>query len=189
MTPITAGTWRAGSLVRSTADWPFDWVAALDAKGELEARMRAARMGCYGRLCRSFREIAKGRPDLMTATPAELEKFHGVGPKSSRFAIMWVRPQERFAALDTHVLKWLRFLGQKAPKATPSGEEYARLERFFISEADKREFNPRLLDAMIWEHSSNCTGNGDPKDWPTWLQKEPAQPPADVLSYFKSYAA
>lgn len=29
MTPITAGTWRAGSLVRSTADWPFDWVAEI----------------------------------------------------------------------------------------------------------------------------------------------------------------
>ena len=29
MTALTAGNWRAGSLGRSTADWPFDWVAEI----------------------------------------------------------------------------------------------------------------------------------------------------------------
>ena len=29
MTTLTAGNWRTGSLGRSTADWPFDWVAEI----------------------------------------------------------------------------------------------------------------------------------------------------------------
>ena len=29
MTKLTAGNWRADSLGRSTADWPFDWVAEI----------------------------------------------------------------------------------------------------------------------------------------------------------------
>jgi hypothetical protein len=168
---------------------PYDWILHLDKAGLLEKTMRSARMGCYSRLTRSFREIAVAAPDLMTAKPEELEKLHGIGPKSSRFAIMWVRPQERFAALDTHVLKWLRFLGHEAPKATPSGENYLRLERIILEEADKRGFNPRLLDAMIWEHAANWNGVSDPRVWPPWLQKSPSPPPAEILGYFKSYAA
>lgn len=31
MITMTAGNWRAGSLVRSTADWPFDWIAEITA--------------------------------------------------------------------------------------------------------------------------------------------------------------
>ena len=167
----------------------FDWVSYLDRRGELESTMRAARMGCYNRLCRSFREIAQARPNLMTATPDELMKFHGVGPKSAKFAIMWVRPLERFAALDTHVLKWLRYLGHDAPRATPSGEKYKALETIFIAEADRRGFNPRLLDAMIWEHASNYSGESDRTSWPSWLQRDPSPPPPEVLAYFQSYAS
>lgn len=168
---------------------PYDYVSFLDRSGALEVKLRDARAGSYGRLTECFRQIAKTRPDLMTVRPEELEVFHGIGPKSSRFAILWVRPQERFAALDTHILKWLRFVGYAAPKATPSGEKYAALERIFISEADRRGFNPRLLDAMIWEYAANWTGRSDPTTWPAWLQKDPANPPPDVLAYFKSYAA
>lgn len=170
--------------------------------------MRNAKMGCYRKLERSFREIAAGKPDLRTARPHELERYHGVGRKTSRFAIMWIRPQERFAALDTHVLKWLRFIGHDAPKATPPGEAYERLERIFIQEADRRGFNPRLLDAMIWCHASTLIGRGDPfyvrmhgvllrgqsvasdegQLWPAWLRKEPAIPPPLILEYFHEFA-
>lgn len=169
--------------------WPFDWIRLLDDAGKLDEHMRSSRMGCYARLVRSFREIATARPDLLTATPEQLEAFHGVGPKTARFAIMWVRPKERFAALDTHVLKWLRFLGHKAPKSTPAGMEYARFEKIVIGEADRRGIGPRMLDAMIWEHASGYSGAADPTTWPEWLQKEPAPAPEDVIAYFKSYAA
>lgn len=169
--------------------WPFAWIRELDAAGKLDEHMRKSRMGCYERLVKSFREIANAKPDLMRATPEELEMLHGIGPKTARFAIMWVRPKERFAALDTHVLKWLRFLGHKASKSTPSGAEYARLERIMLDEADRRGMAPRMLDAMIWEHASGYSGAGDPAVWPAWLQKEPAAAPAEIVEYFKSYAA
>lgn len=165
---------------------PFDWVAYLDGNGLLETKMREARTGSYTRLTRSFREIGQQRPDLFTARPDELEQFHGIGPKTARFAIIWVRPAERFAALDRHVLKWLRFLGVQAPMSTPSGALYAELERTFIAEADKRELSPRMLDAMIWQW---CSDHGARKtfSWPAWLQKEPAFPPPHVLKYFESF--
>ncbi len=176
-------------FAKSEGAWPYDWIKLLDSLGQLEAEMKSARMGCYSRLTRSFREIATAGIDLMTASPEDLEKCHGIGPKSSRFAIMWVRPQERVAALDTHVLKWLRFLGHKAPKSTPSGAEYARLEGIFIEEADRRSLNPRMLDAMIWEHASRSPAGASANDWPTWLQPEPADVPREVLEYFRSFAA
>lgn len=172
---------------------PYRWIKLLISQRRLGRTIRRCRMGCYKRLTRSFREIATGEPDLRTATPAELERYHGVGAKSSRFAIMWVRPHERYAALDTHVLKWLRFVGHDAPKSTPPAGSalYDSLERAFIAEADRRGFNPRLLDAMIWEHAANYAGGGrnrpDPTDWPPWLQRTPLAPPADVLAHF-SYA-
>lgn len=196
-TAIVAGksaNFARGAMQRFMGDAgtlaPYDYLQRLDKKGLLGVKLKEARTGSYTRLTRCFRQIASARPNLLTAGPAELEAIHGIGPKSARFAIIWVRPKERFAALDTHVLKWLRFLGYDAPKATPSGEKYARLERLFIAEADRRGFNPRLLDAMIWEHASGFdgVGRGDPTTWPEWLQKEPAAPPPKILEYFKSYA-
>jgi thermostable 8-oxoguanine DNA glycosylase len=167
---------------------PYDWIDALEACGRLESHMRQSRMGCYGRLTRSFQEIAKGRPDIRVAEPAELEKFHGIGPKTARFAKIWIRPAARYAALDRHVLAWLNSIGVTSPRSTPAGDLYARLEKRFIAEADRRGFTPRMLDAMIWAHCAQFRERGD-TSWPAWLQVVPSPPPPDVLEYFQRFAA
>lgn len=138
---------------------PFELFKRLIREGTIASVLRAIRSGNYGKLEKCMRELVKAKKlDLMTCTPAQLERFHGIGPKTARFFIIWVRPGERYAALDVHVLRWLRAQGYDAPKATPSGPKYAKLEAAFIAEAEKRGMSPRDLDFQIWSTGSGYTG-------------------------------
>lgn len=133
---------------------PFQIIRSWIEKGLLCEELRAARSGNYGKIAQALREIAVSSIDLRTCTPEQLEKVHGIGPKTSRFFILWTRPNERYATLDVHVLRWLRGLGYDAPKATPTGEKYRKLEQAFLKEADNRNLTPRELDSQIWETGS-----------------------------------
>ncbi len=133
---------------------PFDVINDHIQCGGLGNWLRRERTGSYGRLVKCF-------PDLISLDPhsctiQELEAVHGVGPKTARFFILWTRPGALCAALDTHVLKWLRSLGYAAPKSTPqAGARYEELEQAFLREAKQRGKTPRELDYEIWERYSN----------------------------------
>ena len=86
--------------------------------------------------------------------PEELEEIHGIGPKTSRFFIMWTRPGANYAALDTHILKWLALRGHKVPKSTPSGKKYKEIEKIFLREAAELGMSPQELDTIIWKSFS-----------------------------------
>jgi len=134
---------------------PFEAARGLDHK-DLKFKIIKARTGNYTKMTRAI-EMAASMPglDLMTCAPDELERVQGVGPKTSRFFIMWIRPEERYAALDVHILAWLRQQGFDAPRSTPGQPgTYRRLERIFIEEADKRGITPRQLDSQIWEEAA-----------------------------------
>jgi len=108
------------------------------------------KLGNYKKLTRAFMEVCQ--LNAKTCTLEDLEKIHGIGPKTSRFFIMLRNPETRVAALDTHILKWLREKGYNAPKSTPqSGAKYKELEAAFIREADRIGVTPRALDIYIWE--------------------------------------
>jgi thermostable 8-oxoguanine DNA glycosylase len=92
--------------------------------------------------------------NLQTCSPTELETIHGIGPKTARFFIIWTRPDARVAALDVHVLRWLKTLGYDAPSQTPSGKRYVELEIAFLAEADRRRVTPHILDQQIWSTGS-----------------------------------
>jgi endonuclease III len=147
---------------------PFDAILMMEDEKMLGACIRAARMGNYAKLERAFREIAAAKLDLATCTPEQLEAVHGIGPKTSRFFILWTRPHAQHAALDTHVLKWLRFIGHAAPKSTPSGEKYSALEKVVLDEAAARGMTARELDSAIWDWCS--TGGHLGGVWPANLQ-------------------
>jgi thermostable 8-oxoguanine DNA glycosylase len=100
--------------------------------------------------------MVKCLPDLITLDPRsctveQLEAIHGVGPKTARFFLLWTGRKIRCAALDTHLLKFLRDLGYKVPKNTPSGTRYAVIEKIALAEADKRGMNPNDFDWIIWD--------------------------------------
>ena len=133
---------------------PLGMIARLDAAGRLDSHLRKARMGNYNKMARALRYLIENPIDLATATPEQLERAPGIGPKTSRFFILWTRPGARYAALDVHVLRWLGEHGYDVPRSTPTGERYAHLERAFLAEADALGLTARQLDARIWDAAS-----------------------------------
>jgi thermostable 8-oxoguanine DNA glycosylase len=147
---------------------PFAHIRHLVKVGQLENRLRQARTGNYGKLAIGFSDVAHLSPNLATVSAEALEMIHGIGPKTSRFFIIWTRPDAAHAALDTHVLKWLRFIGHEAPLSTPSGRKYALLEVIMLEEAKKRGMTARQLDSAIWDWCAS--GQHIDGTWPANLQ-------------------
>lgn len=112
--------------------------------------LKKSRIGMYGKLIRAFPSVATGLFDLKTVLPVQLERVHGIGPKTARFFVLHTQESARYAVLDTHILKWLRVKGYLAPKTTPTGRRYAELEKSFLKEADTMGTNPAELDLAIW---------------------------------------
>jgi len=136
---------------------PFDILRRLVTECRLKVVLQEIRAGNYTKLEKCFTTLVKTPIDFEVCTPADLERIHGIGPKTSRFFIMWIRPTAKYAALDVHVLRWLNSIGVKAPRSTPSGSTYARLEQIFLAEAAKRGKTPRELDLEIWEAGSTVS--------------------------------
>lgn len=134
-------------------DSPYDVIRRLVATGTLDMRMREARLGQYTRLTRSFSESLI--LDLHTCTVEQLEAIHGVGPKTARMFLMHSRPDQRYAALDTHILKHLGTYGYTVPKSTPTGAKYRELEEAFLKLADDAGMSPSEYDLMIWKKYSS----------------------------------
>lgn len=150
---------------------PFALVRELEEMGHLKIELQKARTGNYEKLTKGFAEVAHAELKLRTVTAEQLEAFHGIGPKTSRFFLLWTRPDAKHAALDTHVLKWLRYLGHDAPMATPSNSaKYATLERIILAEAEARGMTARELDSAIWDWCS--AGNHAGGEWPPALKRK-----------------
>lgn len=144
---------------------PFALISFYSLSGVLEEKLRACRSGNYTKLARGFKELVSADLDLHTCGVVDLEKIHGIGKKTSRFFLMWTRPGSEFAALDVHVLRWLRSLGHDAPKSTPSNPAtYAAFESIFLKEAKKRGMTARELDSAIWDFGSQNRGTEYPKE-------------------------
>lgn len=129
----------------------FESIRLWDQHDELLRICTMASTGNYTKIVKAFREMAGANLALERCTPDQLEAIHGIGPKTSRFFILWTRPKERYAALDIHILRWLKAQGHDVPATTPqSGKKYKSIEQLFLAEADKRRLTPRQLDAEIW---------------------------------------
>jgi hypothetical protein len=123
-------------------------------EGSLKMRLMHAKTGNYAKLDRAFSYSAiylRGR--LGEVGIKDLELCPGCGPKTSRFFYMMTREGARHAALDTHVLKFLRDVGhENVPKTTPAaGPTYERLERAFLAECTARRREPAEFDMEVWK--------------------------------------
>jgi len=129
---------------------PFDKIARAWESGTLLDALQRARIGQYGRLSRCYVESLK--LDLRNDSVEAFEAIHGVGPKTARMFIMHSRPNQRLAAIDTHVLKHLKASGIDAPEVTPANSrEYRRLEQAFLDLADHAGMTPADYDLMVWK--------------------------------------
>lgn len=136
-------------LSKLTGDTPFQKLRKL-SYNQLRDAIIEARLGQYNRLIKTFWQSLD--LDLRNCTVAELETIYGVGPKTARMFVMMSRPDQRYAALDTHVLKHLRAHGIDAPNATPpAGKRYAELEQAFISLADAAGQSVADYDLAVWK--------------------------------------
>lgn len=143
----------------------FDAFARLGSPEAVEKVLREARTGNYKRLSNGFYQLATSGIDLATCTPEDLERFPGIGRKTSRFFILWTRPNAQYAALDVHILRWLGQRGYPVPNRTPTtAARYNTLERAFVAEAALRGVTPRELDWDIWSKSANYTGQVQSKN-------------------------
>lgn len=134
-------------------DTPFEKVRTMIHANTLVYRMKFARLGQYKRLEKAFKQIVELNP--RTCTVDDLEKVHGIGPKTARFFILHSRPNQRVAALDTHMMTFLREKGYTTLDNTPSNPKvYKDLEKVFIEEADKAGKSVAEFDLSIWNRYS-----------------------------------
>lgn len=131
---------------------PFDYLRQHAKYIGMDRVVNDARTGNYRKTAKFLREVIDSKLDLTTCSVEDLESLHGVGPKTARFFLLWTRPGVQFAALDVHVLRWLRANGYPdAPRQTPSGRLYRQLEEAFVAKAASLGKTPRQLDDEIWK--------------------------------------
>lgn len=120
--------------------------------GNLAFHMKEAGIGCYNNKAVTFQQLASSAIDLQTCTVYDLMSIKGIGPKTARAFLVHTREAQKFAVIDTHVLKFLRHQGIIAPKSTPSGKKYNELEKVFLNICDLRGLEAADLDLAIWNH-------------------------------------
>jgi thermostable 8-oxoguanine DNA glycosylase len=132
---------------------PFAKVKWMIDNGRLDFYLRNSSIGQYIRLNKSFKQLIKLNP--RTCTVEDLEAVHGVGPKTARFFILHSRPNQRIAALDTHMIHYLREKGFTQLDNTPTNRKvYKQLEAIFIAEADMAGKTVAEFDLSIWNKYS-----------------------------------
>lgn len=149
------------TLSVSRQKFPLDGVNYLLDRDILEDLLQKHRLGQYTRIHGALEDtldlydVFDWDPGfLQKATIEDLESIHGIGPKTARFFAMHSRPDQRVAALDTHILHFLRDCGHDAPKLTPTGHRYRELEQIFLEEADRSGMSVADFDLMLWRQYS-----------------------------------
>jgi thermostable 8-oxoguanine DNA glycosylase len=134
---------------------PFDYLRRLLDSQKLLSQMRLHKLGQYTKLLKFSLHITKERLDLPTARLEGLESIYGIGPKTARFFLLYTRPDQNIAVLDTHILAYLREHGYAAPKATPQNRtRYRDLEVLVLKLAKEAGMSPVEFDDYIWNTRS-----------------------------------
>ena len=142
---------------------PFDVLQDYASMGKLRRQLEEVASGQYTRIERALQHAIRHPSDPRHWSFEELESIPGVGPKTARWYWLLLYPDAPMAALDTHVLKYLRDNGHPdAPKNTPAyGRKYRELEKTFVSHARRLGLSPRDLDYFVWatyRAGGNITG-------------------------------
>lgn len=129
---------------------PFEIVKKIDEKADLAQELKKFGIGCYNNKAKAFRQLCNSGLNLQECTVDDLEKIHSIGCKTSRCFLIHSRPNQRLAALDVHILKFLREKYPNIPKSTPTGQKYKTIEKIFLSLADNSGMSVADFDLSIW---------------------------------------
>jgi thermostable 8-oxoguanine DNA glycosylase len=156
---------RTAAQTRATdTETPFARIRFLAQHGILDEFVLTSKLEQYSKIERAFNQIAHKSINFRTCSIQELESVYGIGFKTNRFS--WhTRPDQPYAILDTHILKYMRndIVLANIPTNTPSKyKEYARLEKFFVNHCKSMGRSVDDLDLMIWKkYSRSATQNMD----------------------------
>jgi thermostable 8-oxoguanine DNA glycosylase len=113
--------------------------------------MKLCGIGCYKSKAKSLHQLVRAPLNLKTCTTDDLEKIHGIAEKTSRFFILHTREAQQIAALDRHILHYMRDEGvADVPHNTPKGRTYKRLEKEFLSLCQQQGKSAAELDLEVW---------------------------------------
>lgn len=140
--------WRSPEY--SVYFYPFTVIKTIDYYSNLEQELKEAGIGCYKSKTKTFLALINSGINLRTCTVEDLEDIYGIGPKTARCFLIHSRPDQRYAGLDTHILKYLRSKGHEVPKSTPTGNKYRKLEKIFLEYADQSGMSVAEFDLHIW---------------------------------------
>jgi len=130
---------------------PFYVIKTMLSENCLYHYVKQSRLGQYTKITKAFMELIEKNIDPRTCTLEELESVHGIGPKTARFFLLYTRPNQRYAVLDTHILKFIRdYLDLDVPRSTPSGKKYMELEDKFLEYVDTTGRSIPEVDLEIW---------------------------------------
>jgi endonuclease III len=121
--------------------------------------MKQCGIGCYNNKSRTFLELVESYFDLQTCSVQDLERIYGIGQKTSRCFILHSRKDAKVAGLDVHILHYMRELGYDAPKTTPTGKKYLKLEQDFLKLTEEAGKTASEFDLEIWNQYSTKTNS------------------------------
>lgn len=132
---------------------PFDYVWELYQTGRLLPELVKFKLSPYGKMQGAFVGLCQldRAMNLVNADVDDLMMIKGIGPKTSRYFVLYTKPGARVACLDTHVLKYMRDeLKVPAPKSTPSEPLYSQLEQIWLKWCDDAGLSYMDADTMVW---------------------------------------
>jgi hypothetical protein len=136
----------------SPGECPIDYCLRLKRESRLDDELRAARTGKYARVSRFLDDYEERSLNLSSCSTEDLETLHGVSFKTSRFFMLYARPGARHAALDVHILRFMREQGLDVPAQAPSSAaRYMEIEEQFLRLADELGIEPWELDNQEWQ--------------------------------------
>lgn len=111
------------------------------------------RTGQYNRIASAI--IGSSKLCLRTCSLDELLSVKGIGDKTARYFLVYTRPNQKHAVIDTHIKKYLIDKGHDI-----SGLSYAELEKLMFYEQKNSGMEMHEFDLWVWSqyaHKSTVT--------------------------------
>ncbi len=136
---------------------PLNYIRFLVGNRTLEDALRRAKLGKYSLFVKMLTAIIEQDIDIKTCSASDLESIPGIGPKTARFFILHTRPNQRYAVLDVHVMRWLKEEGFDAPPRPKSNTNYAYWEDIFLTHFENYtkqypDITFAAMDLLIWNY-------------------------------------